>query len=527
MPVMDHQRDNEPHVNANPFGSTGGEPEDENWARNVASAGAGDSSVTTSPSLSKTKTEQSNDEHHLAPVTTIRSAAHRAKERMHLHSVHATGASKFFNPTAVHVHVKWKDDDPSRLTSHDSASTKAERAFLWRSRDNRKGRGSVAVPTSGIPTSAITSPSNQLRAKFEFNFKHIAAGIWKMCTTFAYWDMAFWSGWAYAIGSVLFVIDGSWSFKDVLGVEEDPNLVTYGGPLCFFIGALFYQLGATMAYLEAVNDGSFQGSAMKRLLDGHEADSKKMLDEKLHTFFGHVVPHHHHHNNDKDVEKLADSVDPEEGWKTKDRNSKRPAYFYPPGKTPAPRRGGLDLGAEEGTTSTYNTWRWWPTWHALRHHHMYEIGYVACSIQGFGATLYGITGIVVLPGILSSLASWQEEAAFWIPQIVASCCFLTASLLFTLETQTKWYRPEVGVLGWWIGAWATLGSIGFLLSGSFGAASFSVTYGEYQADLSSLWGSAAYLISSLLQWYEAINKRPIAELFRESGEMKSSQIHPI
>ena len=50
---------------------------------------------------------------------------------------------------------------------------------------------------------------------------------------------------------------------------------------------------------------------------------------------------------------------------------------------------------------------------------------------------------------------------------------------------------------------------------------------EYQSDLASMWGSAGYLISSLLQWYEAINKHPVAELFNEPGEMKTSQIHPI
>ena len=117
---------------------------------------------------------------------------------------------------------------------------------------------------------------------------------------------------------------------------------------------------------------------------------------------------------------------------------------------------------DEGTSKQYMTWRWYPSWHVLRTHHIYEIGYVACTIQLFGATLYGITGVVVLPGIFDSLANWQAEGAFWVPQIVASCCFLTAGIMFTLETQEKWYRPEVTTIGWWIGAWAVIGSIGFL-----------------------------------------------------------------
>lgn len=90
------------------------------------------------------------------------------------------------------------------------------------------------------------------------------------------------------------------------------------------------------------------------------------------------------------------------------------------------------------------------------------MGYVACTIQLFGATLYDITGVIVLPGILDSFADGQELGGYWIPQVVASTCFLTAGLMFTLETQQKWYKPEQTVIGWWIGVWATVGSVGFL-----------------------------------------------------------------
>ena len=49
----------------------------------------------------------------------------------------------------------------------------------------------------------------------------------------------------------------------------------------------------------------------------------------------------------------------------------------------------------------------------------------------------------------------------------------------------------------------------------------------YQSSLSSMWGSGAYLISSLLQWYEALSQHRFEELLNEAGEMKSFQIHPI
>ena len=59
----------------------------------------------------------------------------------------------------------------------------------------------------------------------------------------------------------------------------------------------------------------------------------------------------------------------------------------------------------------------------------------------------------------------------------------------------------------------------------FGAVGYAWT--NYQSSLSSLWGSAFFLVCSLLQWYEAINKHPVAEVLTEPGEMRSWQIHPV
>jgi hypothetical protein len=130
-----------------------------------------------------------------------------------------------------------------------------------------------------------------------------------------------------------------------------------------------------------------------------------------------------------------------------------------PGRGPLAIRHGSSTRADcwddqEKGKVEYLTWRWWPNWHRLRTHHMYEVCYVSVAIQPFGATLYGVTGVVNLPGILDSLKPWQENWTFWIPPIMASVCFLTAGFSFTVETQQKCYKPEFGVLGWHIGLWA-------------------------------------------------------------------------
>lgn len=59
------------------------------------------------------------------------------------------------------------------------------------------------------------------------------------------------------------------------------------------------------------------------------------------------------------------------------------------------------------------------------------------------------------------------------------------SLLFTIETQPKWYIPAPKVLGWHIGFWNFIGGIGFTVS--------------YQSPI--------FRTSFLFQWHIRIDKR--------------------
>ena len=285
-------------------------------------------------------------------------------------------------------------------------------------------------------------------------------------------NMAFWSGFCYSIGSAMFVIDGAWSWTpQQWPSSEFPKESEYGVPLMFFFGACLYQIGGVMAYLEAVNDGSFAGAAMKKLFQGHQDVEKEFLDAKLHTFFGHIVPHHHH--EDKEEEQKNDEAAC--NWDSLQRRGANPEEIYTEAqqnisrlesKDTPDRRGGISGARKDsnvqGEVAQYISWKWWPTWHALKTYHVFELGYIACAIQLFGVTLYGVTSIVILPGIYDSLAWWQTLAAYWYPALIASCCFLIASIMFTIMAQEKWNRPKGRAVSWWIGVWAIVGSVGFL-----------------------------------------------------------------
>lgn len=87
--------------------------------------------------------------------------------------------------------------------------------------------------------------------------------------------------------------------------------------------------------------------------------------------------------------------------------------------------------------------------------------------------------------------------------------------LFMLETQKQWYRPAFDVLGWHIGFWNLVGGVGFTLCSAFGYD--AATWAQYQASLSTFWASWAFLIGSLLQLYESLQKHPVDERKRPDG----------
>ncbi|KAK4508430.1 hypothetical protein PRZ48_002168 [Zasmidium cellare] len=402
-------------------------------------------------------------------------------------SIHASGPARIFNPTNVRLRVHTSGSDGLQHPGTDMA-------YLWRSRDNRKGRTSIAVPRDDGQ-----EPSK--RPRFTASRSQVAKGILRMFIVFPYYDMAYLVGVSFAVGSAIFVANGiicllPIEYPDLKFGREARHL---SGGLTCFIGALAYQFGALVAYLEAVNDGSFHGSAMKKFLQGHEDEEKQLVKAKLFAFFDHLSP-----SRGRDRRAM---FGPESGLPT------------PSTTVPIARRGALDLGSENAGSHEHERFRWWPTWRAFKKHYLFEIGWLACSIQFVSATLYMVVGIVDLPGIMNTLEPWQENLAYWIPDIVASVGFIVASLLFTLETQDKWYKPQPRILGWWVGSFALLGSVGFEVCAALGPATYGDEEIEWQSSIATTWASAAFLIASLLQWYEAVNKTTVEELQDEPSDM--------
>jgi len=160
-------------------------------------------------------------------------------------------------------------------------------------------------------------------------------------------------------------------------------------------------------------------------------------------------------------------------------------------------------------------WIWFGTrWH--------ELGFVACAIQLFGATVFWISTVTGIPNVINMENVGLVNGIFWVPQVIGGTGFIISrssspptllwflvaddSLMFMFEVQPNWYhiRP-FNSLGWHVGFWNLVGALGFTLCGAFGIAQ-AQQWASFQSGCSTFWGGWAFLIGSICQWIECLNK---------------------
>ncbi|EIM81365.1 uncharacterized protein STEHIDRAFT_103768 [Stereum hirsutum FP-91666 SS1] len=361
-------------------------------------------------------------------------------------------------------------------------------AFEWTSRNNRKGRHALRVEDSASPTTpsgfvAPTSTSKPLP---------ILRNIWGMFVEYPYWDVSWLVAWWFTWGSIVWVINAFFVWLPLVRPEmEFSTEIAIGGGVTAFIGASMFEIGSVLLMIEAFNEnraGCF-GWQFERLFLSGSNGSKQDLDIeegkaiRLKPDTDHCT---HHHPNRKNLvgkgrtEKAAIQADSE----TMDENSV--------------------------SGSTDRSWVWFPTMNELRTHYLREIGFLACFSQFIGASIFWIAGLTGLPNIIPKGDQPLLDGIYWAPQVVGGTGFIISGFLFMLETQKTWWKPAWGVLGWWIGFWNLIGAFGFTICGAFG---YSTNSGiEFESALATFWGSWAFLIASVLQYYESLEKHPVTTI---------------
>ncbi|KAL0484346.1 hypothetical protein AKO1_005014 [Acrasis kona] len=139
-----------------------------------------------------------------------------------------------------------------------------------------------------------------------------------------------------------------------------------------------------------------------------------------------------------------------------------------------------------------------------------DLGTIANIVQFFAASIFWISTIAgVVPGVVEDPLGGLAIGLFWTEQVVGGAGFVIASLLLMYETQKKWWMIlNLKSIGWHVGFWNLIGAIGFLLSGALGYSS-GINYATgYQSGCSTFWGSWAFLIGSVIQLWECIDRNP-------------------
>jgi hypothetical protein len=280
--------------------------------------------------------------------------------------------------------------------------------------------------------------------------------------------------------------------------SEFPDEVYSAGGITAFIGATIFAFGSVLLFIEAVNEnreGCF-GWAIERMVSGTSKGQLRVVPDR-------AACRHHHTNRGNLVGKgggvrIDHAGNDEEN--PKDRHS----------TTPGSNDSNDDAGVspQELPPQDDRAWTWFPSIKDLQHHYVHELGFLACSAQLYGATIFWISGFTALPGVYNHLNDAGLKGAYYAPQIIGGSGFIISGTLFMLETQEIWYKPAFGTLGWHIGLWNLIGGWGFTLCPIFGLVTAS--WGPYEEALATFWGSWAFLLASVLQLYESLQKNPVS-----------------
>ncbi|KAF2033610.1 hypothetical protein EK21DRAFT_58222 [Setomelanomma holmii] len=362
-----------------------------------------------------------------------------------------TGPLPFLNPTRAHFH-------------HDA---RPDVRYKWTSRNNRKGRHAIII-NSNLATAA----PKQSTPRSTLSFRSIAHNVWRMLTYYPFWDISYDVAFVFTLGSVIWVINAFLVWLPLVRPStEFENEELYGGGITAFIGATVFEFGSFLLMAEAVNEnrsGCFGWALARSLSYDKEDGAVSVKPEKASCT--------HHHSNKRNLVGKGGSHSTEAAVKS-------------------------------GAQSDTRTWVWWPCTEELRTHYLHSLGFLASLSQLIGASIFWISGLTALPGIYDRMSRPITIVFYWTPQVLGGLGFIISGTLFMVETQTKWWKPAPKTLGWWIGAWNLIGGIGFTICPAFGYDEQS--WAQYQACLSTFWGSWAFLIGSVIQWYESLEKFPV------------------
>ncbi|KLO15213.1 hypothetical protein SCHPADRAFT_871507 [Schizopora paradoxa] len=274
-------------------------------------------------------------------------------------------------------------------------------------------------------------------------------------------NLAWWIAFSFTIGSVVWCINGFYVFLPFIREQLVPNETAIGWT--GWLGATIFFFAAWPEVWEAL----IREDAPHYTWDTASASSGSTNGDSLSRGSSTVVT-----SSDVDKEKGYKNSDGSEQLVKESRSSGRGSRFL-----------GLNLSRFR------------------------ELGFIGSFIQAWAATIFWISGFTGLPQVQNSIMNDTPllNGVFWTPQVIGGSGFIISAGIFMLEAQHRWWKPNVTDIGWHVGFWNLIGGLGFTLCAVFGYSSRH--WRLYQSALSTFWGSWAFLIGSLMQWWESVNPR--------------------
>jgi len=303
-----------------------------------------------------------------------------------------TGPFKGLNPTQAHYeHISSEskhDTADSQTNPPTNAKTGTGIGYKWTSRNNRKGRHALTLTPSTDANPAIATPRSSSHPA------EIAQGILRMLLRYPAWDVSFDVAYIFTWGSIVWVIN---AFFALLPFTNPSTIfdgeVLYGGGITAFIGATIFEVGSILLMLEAVNENRADcfGWAIEQFVDEHKhhqyapSNGSTKSSQQIQVTPSDTCTHHHQNKS---------------------------SFLSAPPTSPPTKPNPNPEKPTSPTPSSPKSWSWWPSTHDLKTHYIHELGFLACSAQMFGATIFWISGFTALPHILNNLSPHLEVVGF-------------------------------------------------------------------------------------------------------------------
>jgi len=310
----------------------------------------------------------------------------------------------------------------------------------------------------------------------------------QMFTHFPWRDMSWMVGVTFAVGSAFFIVNGFFLLLPLTNPSTNFDSELYWTGATSLIGGVIFILGGFAGILEALNlNRGGQVTVIEGIVaDGDISDMEMKSDEEAQRQINKIVAPFRDSTMDFPLRQTQ-------------------THTLPSNNSPSSSAANNNSNTTTATLPALygsSSFLFWPNTPQLRTIYFRDLCFIAAVIQSIGTFIFMLAIITAFPGVIDLTNVTLFYTANLLPATLGGVLFITASVLQMITTQPNWYTPRPLSVEWHVGFWNVIGSIGFTLAGALFY--LGTTAGSIQASGASLWGSCAFMVGGLLQWYVAM-----------------------